>query len=152
MIPTRFFVTSGKALSTVSKLNAFDLALKNASIAQCNLVKVSSIIPSDCREVEVKTLPIGAITYVVMARMDGVEGTEIGAGIAWAYEKEGRYGIVAEAHGYMSEKEVINMLERRICEMAKTREIEIDKINHRVENLQVPKGNFGCTIAALVYL
>jgi len=59
MIPKAFFVTGGKAIGTVSKLNAFDLALKNAGIANCNLVKVSSIIPPNCKETAPKKIPIG---------------------------------------------------------------------------------------------
>jgi len=47
MIPKEFFVTSAKATSPVSELNAFDLALKNAGIAQCNIVPVSSILPEN---------------------------------------------------------------------------------------------------------
>jgi pyruvoyl-dependent arginine decarboxylase (PvlArgDC) len=35
---------SGKAITQVSELNAVDLALKNAGIAQCNLVSVSSVL------------------------------------------------------------------------------------------------------------
>ena len=33
-IPTKFFVTSGKAVSKVSDLNAFDEALQNAGLAE----------------------------------------------------------------------------------------------------------------------
>jgi arginine decarboxylase len=152
MIPEKFFVTSGKATSLISELNAFDLALKEAGIAQCNLVCVSSILPLNCEEVELKFIPIGAITYVVMARMDGVGGEKIGAGIAWSFGKGNSYGIVAEAQGYMNEKEIRRSLESRICEMAKTRNIEVDKISYRIETLNVPPGDFGCVIATLVYL
>jgi len=45
MVPKEFFVTSGKAFSATSELNAFDQALKNAGIAHCNLVQVTSILP-----------------------------------------------------------------------------------------------------------
>ncbi|MGQ9460965.1 MAG: pyruvoyl-dependent arginine decarboxylase [Candidatus Bathyarchaeaceae archaeon] len=93
-----------KAISPVSELNAFGLSLKKAGIAQCNLVSVSSILPQECKERKRRKITAGAITYAVIARMDGDEGTTIGAGIAWAWEKERKYGIVAEAHGYMDYK------------------------------------------------
>jgi len=48
MIPKDFFATSGKAVSPVFELNAFDLALKKISV--------------------------GSITSAVMARTDGIEG------------------------------------------------------------------------------
>jgi arginine decarboxylase len=151
MIPKEFFITSGKAASPVSELNAFDLALKKAAIAQCNLVSVSSILPLGCKERKRRKITAGAITYAVIARMDGDEGTTIGAGIAWTWEKNGKYGLVAEAHGYMDSKALMETLEWKIKEMAKIREIEIDKINYRTEVLRVPMDNYGCVIATLVY-
>ncbi len=87
MIPKEFFVTCGKAVSKVSPLNAFDLALVKAGIAQCNLVNVSSILPPGCKETKRKKIPIGSITYAVLARMDGNEGETIGAGVAWGWKK-----------------------------------------------------------------
>ena len=151
MIPKEFFVTSGKAISPVSELSAFDLALKNAGIAQCNLVSVSSILPPDCIEKKRKKLPMGSITFVVMARMDGQEGTLIGAGIAWAWEKDKKYGLVAEAHGYMDQRAVKEILLWKIGEMVKIREIEIGEISYRCENLRVPMDSYGCALAALVF-
>ena len=152
MIPKKFFVTSGKATSPTSKLNAFDLALKEAGIAQCNLVYVSSVLPPDCEEVELKPVPIGAITHVVMSKKDCAAGEKISAGIAWSFGKGDGYGIVAEADGYVDEKELKATLESRIHEMAKIRNIEVNKISYRTETLDVPLGNYGCVIAALVYL
>jgi arginine decarboxylase len=151
MIPKEFFITSGKAISPVSELNAFDLALKNAGVAQCNLVAVSSILPPKCKERKWRKLPPGAITFAVMARMNGEEGTTIGAGIAWAWEANGKYGMVAEAHGYMDRKAVKETLEWKIKEMAKIRNVEIGKIRYRIEVLKVPMDHYGCVIAALVY-
>lgn len=151
MIPTEFFVTSAKAVSAVSKLNAFDLALKNAGIAQCNLVPVSSVLPANCAEKMWRKLPAGAITHAVVARMDGDEGTIIGAGISWAWEKTGKYGIVAEAHGHMDRKALKETLVRKIQEMAEIRGIKIKTAKNRIESLHVPMSNYGCVIATLVY-
>ena len=151
MIPKGFFVTNGKALSPVSELNAFDLALKNAGIAHCNLVPVSSVLPPNCTEKKEGKIPIGAITFAVMARMDGSQGATIGAGIAWGWEKDRKYGLVAEAHGHMDRKALKETLKWRIKEMAKIRGIKIGEISYRFEVLRVPMDNYGCVIAALVY-
>lgn len=151
MIPKRFFTTSGKATSPVSQLNAFDLALKRARIAQCNLLCVSSILPKDCKEMSRHNIPAGSITYTVLARMDGEEGTTIGAGIAWAWTKGRKYGLVAEAHGYMDRKALEEILAWKIREMAKIRKVEIGNIRMRMEVLEVPMDNYGCVISALVY-
>jgi arginine decarboxylase len=151
MIPKEFFITSGKAVSPVSELNAFDLALKKAGIAQCNLVAVSSILPKSCVEINRHDIPAGCITYSVLARMDGEEGTAIGAGIAWAWAKSKKYGLVAEAHGYMDKKALEETLDWKIKEMAKIRSIKIGPIQMQLETLRVPMDNYGCVISALVY-
>lgn len=152
MIPKEFFVTSGEAISPISQLNAFDRALKNAGIEQCNLVPVSSILPPTCKEREWKKILAGSITHTVIARIDGKGETMIAAGIAWAWEKNMKYGLVAEANGHMDKKALKETLEWKIKEMAKTREIEIDKIGYRTNVLSVPIENYGCVIAALVYV
>ena len=151
MIPKEFFVTSGKALSPVSELNAFDLALEKAGIGQCNLVPVSSILPPNCEEKRWRKIPVGSITHAVVARMDGSARTTVGAGIAWAWEKDKKDGLVAEAHGYVNRRALKDTLEWKIMEMAKVRGIEIDEISYRMEALRVPMDNYGCVIAALVY-
>jgi len=55
-----------------NKLQSFELALRNAGIEICNLVYVSSIFPPDCKiiskEVGIKELTPGQITFVVLAR------------------------------------------------------------------------------------
>jgi arginine decarboxylase len=84
--------------------------------------------------------------------MDGSEGTTIGAGIAWAWESDGKYGLVAEAHGYMDARALKETLQWKIKEMAKIRGIKIEKINYRMEVLRVPMDNYGCVISALVYV
>lgn len=152
MIPREFFITSGKATSPVSELNAFDMALKGAGIAQCNLVCVSSILPKECKERKRTKIPTGSITFTVLARMDGDEGTTIGSGIAWAWAKDLSYGIVAETHGYMDRKALLEILEWKILEMAKIRGLDIDNIQYRTEVLTVPMDSYGCVVAALVYM
>jgi arginine decarboxylase len=151
VIPKAFFVTSGKALSKVSRLNTFDLALKDAGIAQCNLVNVSSIIPPKCRETALKALPVGSITYAVISKAEG-KGEMISAGIAWGVEENHGYGVVAEACGNIDEALARKRLDEKIREMAKIRGIELSKVKYRIETLDVPEESYGCVTAALVYL
>ena len=65
LVPKEFFITSGHATSPVSDLNAFDLALMDANICEQNLVAVSSVIPDGAVEVEVRPIPMGAVTFCV---------------------------------------------------------------------------------------
>src|SRR5580658_10335709 len=52
------------------KLTSFELALRSAGIAACNLVRVSSIFPPKCRILSraqgMKRLEPGQVTFVVM--------------------------------------------------------------------------------------
>ncbi len=152
MIPKEFFVTSGEAFSSISQLNAFDHALKNARIEQCNLVPVSSILPPTCKEREWKKISVGSITHTVMARMDGEGETTIAAGISWAWERNMKCGLVAEANGHMNRKVLRETLRGKINEMAEAREIEIQEMSFRIEALGVPNGNYGCVLAALIFI
>src|SRR6266496_1641464 len=76
-IPAKFFVTSGKAVSKVSDLNAFDEALQNAGLSEQNIVSVSSVLPVGIKPVRKRDLPMGAITFCVLAQQRGGEGETI---------------------------------------------------------------------------
>src|SRR3989442_6411789 len=67
-IPTKFFVTSGKAVSKVSDLNAFDEALQNAGLAEQNIVCRPLLVKKSIRTVRQRELPIVAITHCVIAQ------------------------------------------------------------------------------------
>src|SRR2546426_6087199 len=76
-IPTKFFVTSGRAVSKVSDLNAFDEALQTGGLAEQNIVSVSSVLPVGIRPVRQRDLPMGAITHCVLAQQRGGAGGAI---------------------------------------------------------------------------
>src|SRR2546421_4953366 len=94
-LPTKFFVTSGKAVSKVSDLNAFDEALQNAGLAEQNIVSVSSVLPVGIKPVRRRDLPMGAITHCVLAQQRGGEGETVSAGIAYGFRDDGFGGDVA---------------------------------------------------------
>jgi len=152
LIPKEFFLTSGKGVSSISMMNAFDNALIKAGIAQCNLFIVSSIIPPKCKERRWKRLEVGTLTPAILAKAVGGPGETIGAGLAWAWEKGGRMGLVAEVYGNYDRKALNTALEARIKEMAEVRKVEIDEIRTRIEVMKVPQGKFGCVLVALVFI
>lgn len=151
MKPRRFFVTSGRALSRVSRLNAFDRALLEAGIGNCNLVPVSSIIPGGAEECGVCEIPAGSIVFVVIARMEGSGGEELGAGIAWGWERSRRFGLVVEAHDNIDSDRLRRVLEDKLRDMAEARGVELVDVKYRIESLKVPDGYYGSVIAALVF-
>ena len=151
-IPTRFFVTSGRAINKTSELNAFDLALLKAGIGEQNLVSVSSILPDGVRQIERRPLPMGAIVHCVLARHHGGEGEVISAGIAYGFRVDGRGGYVAEGHLHGTQKALKEFLRWRMEEIAHFRGVELKKINYRTEELQIPMDHYGVCIAACVFL
>jgi len=147
---SKYFIVTGKGVSRTSPLNAFDKALMDAGIAQCNLVCVSSIIPKNAREIEPVEIPAGNITFVVMAKENGSEGELISAGVGVAICKE--HGLVAEACGKTSEEDLKRELEKKLKEMIDVRKFNIQKVKYRTVSLRVPKRKYGSVIAAVVFV
>jgi arginine decarboxylase len=151
LVPKKFFVTSGCAVSEVSDLNAFDKALLTARIGEQNLVSVSSVIPIGAEQVEIRELPMGAVTHCVLAQMRGSEGEMISAGIAFAFRKDGNGGYVAEGHMHGSKSSLREVLEWKMNEMAKLRNLEFHPINYKIEEVTIPMDHYGACIAAMVF-
>jgi arginine decarboxylase len=105
MVPKRVFFTKGVGRHK-HELQAFELALRDADIEQCNLVYVSSIIPPNSKiitkEKGIQDLRAGEITYVVMSRNTTNEPNRlIGAAIGVATPKDrSNYGYISEHHSF----------------------------------------------------
>ncbi|MCJ2513395.1 MAG: arginine decarboxylase, pyruvoyl-dependent [Candidatus Thermoplasmatota archaeon] len=105
MVPKKVFFTKGVGKHK-NELQSFELALRNAGIEKSNLVKVSSIVPPNCKiitnEKGISQLKPGQITYCVMSRNSSNEphrllGASIGVAIP---RKENSYGYISEHHSY----------------------------------------------------
>ena len=70
MVPKFAFSTKGRGTGK-EKLTSFEMALRDASIATYNLVKVSSIMPPNCKIINkkegLKKLSPGQIVFVVLS-------------------------------------------------------------------------------------
>ncbi len=103
MVPKRMFFTKGVGRHK-HELQSFELALRDAGIEKCNIVTVSSIVPSHCkiipREKVIQELKAGQITYCVIARNCTNEPNRlVGAAIGVALPKEpDSYGYISEHH------------------------------------------------------
>ncbi len=102
-IPTKMFYVKGVGVHK-DMLASFELALRDAGIQKCNLVKVSSIFPPKCKIISkdegIKLLKPGQITFCVMARNETNEPNRlISASIGLAIPKsEENYGYLSEHH------------------------------------------------------
>ena len=150
--PKKYFVTSGKAVSTVSDLNAFDVALINADIAEQNLVAVSSVIPVGAVEIKDRTLPRGMVTFCVLSQCRGTGGETVSAGIAYAYRRDGQGGYVAEGHIHGGSAALEKQLRAKMAEMARIRNIELCEVSCEISTLEIPDGNYGCAVSSLVFV
>ena len=151
LVPSKYFVTSGSAVSEISDLNAFDKALKEAKISEQNLVSVSSVLPIEAEQVPICEMPMGAVTFCVLAQMRGCEGETISAGVAYTHRKDGKGGYVAEGHIHGSAESLKENLKWKMAEMSKLRGVEFGEINYEIKELQIPKGNYGCCLASVVF-
>ena len=104
MVPKKVFFTRGIGRHK-DELQSFELALRNAGIEKCNLVKVSSIIPPNCKiipkEKGTKLIKPGQIVYCVMSRNSTKEPNRlVSASVGMALPKDNSYGYVSEYHGF----------------------------------------------------
>ncbi len=125
-VPTRVFFTKGVGKHR-KRLQSFELALRRAGIEKCNLVRVSSILPPNCKVIPRKRgldqLQPGQITFVVLADASTDEPSRlVGAGIGLAQPAEGhQYGYISEHHGYgMTESKLGDLVEDMAATMLAT--------------------------------
>lgn len=105
LVPKRVFLTKGCGVHK-DKLASFEMALRDAGIERCNLVKVSSILPPRCQMLSknegVKRLKSGQITFCVMSQTETQEPNRlISAAIGIAVPKNNdNYGYLSEHHAF----------------------------------------------------
>ncbi|MEX1020639.1 MAG: arginine decarboxylase, pyruvoyl-dependent [Litorilinea sp.] len=126
LIPRKLFLTRGVGVHR-EKLTSFEMALREAHIAQFNLVRVSSIFPPRCKIVQsdegLRLLQAGEIVFSVLAEMSTNEpGRRIAATIGVARPAdEDKYGYLSEHHAYgMTEREASDYAEDLAATMLAT--------------------------------
>ena len=105
LIASEIFFTKGCGVHK-DKLQSFELALRKAGMAACNIVCVSSIFPPGAKiiskEEGLKKLHPGEITFVVMARNETNEPNRLisaAVGLAIPTDKT-TYGYLSEHHEF----------------------------------------------------
>ncbi|MGK0290859.1 MAG: arginine decarboxylase, partial [bacterium] len=95
--PSKYCLVAGKS-EGFTKLNAFDGALLNAGVGNTNLVKMSSILPPNCEEVESFILPYGALVPVAYAATESAQENHlISSAVAIAIPKDSTLpGVIME--------------------------------------------------------
>jgi len=102
-VPKKIFFTKGVGRHK-EKLQSLELALRKAGIEKCNLVRVSSIFPPNCKIVSkaqgIKLLQPGQIVFCVMSTNETNEPHRmISASVGLAVPAEpNHYGYLSEHH------------------------------------------------------
>ena len=105
LVPKKIFFTTGVGVNK-EKLTSFEMALRDAHIAQYNLVRISSIFPPNCEIVErdegTKMLRPGQVVFCVLSEASSNEPSRrVGATIGVAMpEDRSHYGYISEHHAY----------------------------------------------------
>jgi arginine decarboxylase len=105
LVPKKMFFTTGVGIHK-EKLSSFEEALRNAKIAQHNLVRVSSIFPPHCeivsREEGAALLQPGQVVFCVLSENATNEPSrQVGASIGLATPKDrAKYGYISEHHAF----------------------------------------------------
>lgn len=132
-VPKMMFFTKGDGKHK-NNLQSFEEALRDAGIAQYNLVRVSSIYPPGCkivsREKGISMLQPGEVVFCVLAETRTNEPNRLAcAGIGLAIPADSkRHGYISEHHGFgMTQKACSDYVEDMAASMlATTQGIDLD--------------------------
>jgi len=132
-LPKQIFLTKGVGKHK-EQLSSFELALRSAGIAACNLVPVSSIFPAGCKLIPkqngLKKLSAGEVIFAVMSKNSTREPHRLIAasvGLALPADKNA-YGYLSEHHSFgQTDEEAGDYAEELAAEMlATTLNVEFD--------------------------
>lgn len=110
-VPNEMFFTKGVGKHR-EKLTSFELALRSAGIAACNIVRVSSIFPPGCRILSrtegMRRIKPGQVTFVVMSEAATREPHRlIAATVGVAIPRDAKlYGYLSEHHSFGESEDI----------------------------------------------
>ena len=117
LVPQKIFFVKGKGFSSNSKLRSFEEALRDAGIEKFNLVKVSSIIPPHCEEVNkaegLNQLEAGQVVYSVLSRVSSNNKNDLICSSIGVAKPAGE-----EFYGYLSEHHSIGIKPEKLGEVS----------------------------------
>ncbi len=132
-LPKQIFLTKGAGKHR-ERLSSFELALRSAGIAACNLVRVSSIFPPACKLIGkqegLKRIAPGEVIFAVVSENATREPHRLIAasvGLALPADKTA-YGYLSEHHSFgQTDEEAGDYAEELAAEMlATTLNVEFD--------------------------
>ena len=135
--------------SGVTMLNAFDNSLQSAGVGNYNLLRVSSILPPNCKKFSAIELPYGALLPIAYSRLCSNEkGREITAAIGVGVPTDSAsVGVIMEFSGFTTKTQAEKCVEQMVKDAMAQRQIEIKEIICRSCTTIV--NEYNCVFAAI---
>lgn len=147
--PSNYTLVSGCG-SDKFQLVSFDKALFASKIANYNLVKVSSILPPNCKEEHKVTVRQGTILFTAYASISscerGIISAAIGVGIPQSMDE---IGVIMEFSCRDCESVAIHQVREMVKTSMELRKIKIQEIKIASAEAVVSDGLFSTALAAL---
>ena len=168
-IPRTYFVTSGAGQITQDagsdhfETGSYDLALLEAGIENFNVVKYTSVMPPEAREIDIAKareehlFHHGAVLECIMAQMNGEQGQHICAGVGRCkVDIEGVFigGFAAEYEGNASPEKAKKILLNDLKGIVKRRygnNASMYDVEYEVRDLIVDE-EYGTVLAAICFV
>lgn len=154
---TRVILTSGSS-DGVNELSAFDNSLFDAGIADFNLIKVSSIVPSGIpvsnfkegvSEVLANGLLVPAVFDMIYSNNVG-EKIVSGVGVGIPKDSDNKPGIIFTHTSNTSKDDVRKTLTKMVNETMRRKAFELDYIKFSIKETIVSDSTF-CSFSAAVF-
>ena len=140
-IPNKFFLAAGHS-EGMTPLNAFDSALMDAGVGNTNLMRMSSILPPNSKQIKPFKLPLGALIPIAYAGKTSTQVDEIiSAGVAVAIPQDKKLNGLIMEYSAPGRKTDIERIVRDMAEEGmryrnyKLKEILSISAEHHVKNI-----------------
>lgn len=147
--PSHYILVSGSG-SDKFQLVSFDKALYASQIANYNLVRVSSILPSMCKEEFSITARQGSILFTAYASISSSKKGNISAAVGVGLSQQpDEVGVIMEYSCMDCEEVAVHRVKEMIQKSMKLRGSKIQEIKIVSTESSVSEGIFTTAIAAL---
>src|SRR3981081_4526732 len=130
-VAKKIFITKGVGKHR-ERLSSFELALRNAGIAACNIVRESSIFPPTCkltcRSAGCNHIKLGQVAFPVISENPTKEAHRLIAasiGLALPSDKS-MYGYLSEHHSFCETEEVAGEYAEQVARETLTHNLNVE--------------------------
>ncbi|PTD93649.1 hypothetical protein C9439_06255 [archaeon SCG-AAA382B04] len=146
--PKYYSLKTGEA-SAKNKLNSIDRALISANIGDYNLIKISSILPKECKyKQNIPKKPAGKLVPTVISRSTSSKKNQVISASIVVGETKNNLKVIAEANGPTEKNKTEKKAKKRAKTMIKDRNLEFKDI--KIKSTQKEVKNTSTVVAAAI--